>query len=204
MSRYYYLISTLPLLSLDSERRPDLADFRELCSRELTPGDYALLLQARLDPAAGEGEGGSEPDFAGGLDLDPRLADGSPESSALLVLRKWINWERCLRDELVRLRGQALGVDGSRYLKPASYVAGATAAARAASSAENPLEAERILDRARWAELDELEVGHQFDLAQLIVYALRLEILDRRAQMMNDRGRSHFESWYEGVMHDRR
>ncbi len=208
MSRYYYLISTLPLLSLDAERHPDRNEFLDLCARELTPGDRALLLQARLDPAAIQAEpeaaAGPAADVAGGLDADPRLGDGSPEASAWLTLRRWINWERCLRDELVRLRAQALGVEGSRYLRPASYIAGAVEAARSAASAENPLAAEAVLDRARWAQLDELEVGHQFDLAQLIIYALRLELLDRRAQMTSDRGRSSFESWYEGAVHDRR
>lgn len=41
------------------------------------------------------------------------------------------------------------------------------------------LEAERMLDGERWCMLDELSLGHYFDIDFLIVYALKILILER-------------------------
>ncbi|MFH0827465.1 MAG: DUF2764 family protein, partial [Candidatus Omnitrophota bacterium] len=41
------------------------------------------------------------------------------------------------------------------------------------------LEGERMLDAERWRFLDELSLGHYFDLDFLIVYLLKLLILER-------------------------
>jgi hypothetical protein len=41
------------------------------------------------------------------------------------------------------------------------------------------LEAEKILDQARWNFLDALSFGHYFDFDYLLVYGLKLKILER-------------------------
>jgi len=40
-------------------------------------------------------------------------------------------------------------------------------------------EAERALDLERWRLLDELSFGHYFDFDALLIYALKLKILER-------------------------
>ncbi len=57
----------------------------------------------------------------------------------------------------------------------------------------DPLEAERNLLEHRWRFLDELERDHHFDLAFLILYHLKLQILRRLALFDPERGRQVFQ-----------
>jgi hypothetical protein len=45
------------------------------------------------------------------------------------------------------------------------------------------LEAEKALDLERWQLLEELACGHYFDLDALLIYALKLLILERWAKI---------------------
>ena len=41
------------------------------------------------------------------------------------------------------------------------------------------IEAERAIDQERWRALDDIALGHYFDIDALIVYAYKLKILER-------------------------
>lgn len=185
MSQYFYAVSTLPMLSFDQEQPAAPAEFLDMCRGHLDPPDFELLTRALLVPSG-------EPTEVG-LEFDP-LLDGEE------VVASWLNWESRLRDELVRLRGQRLEVEGSRYLSEAGYVTGVYDVAREAIAAASPLAAEEILDRARWRYLDELEAGHFFDVARLVVYYLRLQIIERRQLLRRERGEKRFAGLYAAVM----
>jgi hypothetical protein len=45
--------------------------------------------------------------------------------------------------------------------------------------ATSMLEAERILDRARWHTLDELTLGRYFEIANLVSFGIKLSILEK-------------------------
>jgi len=75
-------------------------------------------------------------------------------------------------------------------------------AAREAYNHESPLSGEDILNRARWSHLDELEVGHFFDLDRVIVYYLRLQILARRRIFTRSEGERLFAAINERIMND--
>ena len=47
---------------------------------------------------------------------------------------------------------------------------------------DSPLAADEELDRLRWRFLEELAFGHYFDLETLVIYRLKLRILERRAR----------------------
>ena len=51
------------------------------------------------------------------------------------------------------------------------------------------LEAEKLLDRTSWQFLDELEQGHYYDLEFLMVYGLKLKILERHQEYATSKGR---------------
>lgn len=193
MSQYYYTVSTLPLLSLETERFLDVHDFIALCAGELSPADFALLLEASIEP---DPEGSPEAEGSSG---DYASETGGPDASGRQTLRLWVSWERALRNELVKLRAQRLAVDGGRYLAEASFVPGVFEVAREAVGAETPLEGEAVLDRARWGKLDELETGHYFDVVKILLYSLRLQILGRRAQRTTERGRTSFDALYGAI-----
>ena len=54
-----------------------------------------------------------------------------------------------------------------------------TLLAEQAFNADSPLMAEEILNKARWRYLDELEFGHYFDIEILVIFFIKLQILER-------------------------
>ncbi len=102
------------------------------------------------------------------------------EKQTPATVKQWQDFQTGLSNELVKIRASRKHVDPQRYLRQAGYVELRTIhAAASASRATSILEAERLLDQEKWRKLDELERGHYFDLDFLIVYVLKLLILNR-------------------------
>ena len=59
----------------------------------------------------------------------------------------------------------------------------------------NPLEIERKLLLLRWNFLEEQEIEHCFDLDFLIIYYLKLQILERLASFNKEKGKEIFENF---------
>jgi hypothetical protein len=172
LSSYYFTVSSLPYLRFEDPPPLSLDAFHTVCVQWLKPTDYRLVSNASL-------------------------ADLSDTHPTCPVLERWREWEISLRDELVKLRAARLGVDPFRYLVPSSFVIGSAELAQEASGMVNPLEAEGLLNRARWRILEELEVGHYFDVERLVVYSLKLQLLERKALYERERGREKFEGIFE-------
>lgn len=176
---YYYLVASLPLLSLDAERLWTDEEFLEACRGSLSPRDYRVVAAASLRATA-------------------------PAEASCPSLELWRAWETALRGELASLRGKRAGREpggepgrGAGTGGPAFLTA--QGAARSAFAQESPLQAEEILDRARWAHLDDLEVGHHFDVDKVVLYRLRLQLLRRRALRDPARGERRFAQSYEAI-----
>lgn len=101
-------------------------------------------------------------------------------ASSSLTLEKWRSFDTALRNELAKIRATRRKEESIGYLRQSRYL-DAGLAHLAAAACRNPsiLEAERMLDEARWRFLEELSLGHYFDLDFLIVYAHKLLILER-------------------------
>jgi hypothetical protein len=85
-----------------------------------------------------------------------------------------------LKNELVRVRSARKRIDPAKYLRQgADSAINTNHIAINACRAPNPLESEKLLDGGRWHALDELVAGHWFDLDSLLVYALKLSILEK-------------------------
>ncbi len=151
-------------------------------------------------PTSASGGGGG---VSSGFEESLSASSGEGRSrSKSYVARRWLQFEYALRNTLVELRtdgseeagryrrGSARGVGGPRVEQ----------AAREAVGAENPAEAERILDRARFGFLDELESGHYLDFERLVAYFLKLQLLERRSFMKPEIGRRAFEVDYGRVL----
>lgn len=96
------------------------------------------------------------------------------------TLKKWMEFDAALRNELLRIRAARKHVDPLKYLRNDGYVEPYITHI-AMNACRNPsiLEAEQMLDYQRWRFLDELSIGYYFDLGFLIVYAHKLLILLR-------------------------
>ncbi|MFH1281149.1 MAG: DUF2764 family protein [Candidatus Omnitrophota bacterium] len=153
---YTYLISSLPALRFFNKMPFSLEELFVKCA-DLIPESEIKILRHICDSDASV------------LDL------GSGET-----LKKWITFEVALRNELVRARASRQKVDPLKFIRfpdfPDTQIRHiALAAYRSASI----LEGEKILDEARWNFLESLSSGHYFDFDSLLIYALKLRILER-------------------------
>lgn len=57
-----------------------------------------------------------------------------------------------------------------------------------------PLERERLLMKLYWDELSSIEFGESFTLAEVMIYKLKLQILERLNSFNTEKGRTIFES----------
>ena len=180
MSQYYYAVAALPMLFPDSDVFPAQQEFLEHCAAWLSDSDYLALSQASLHPS---------------FTLSGRSS----------VLGRWYAVEKALRNELVRARAPKLHVDEEKYLsddEPPTWVSSSDIESKASEAINqaNPLRAEQLLDEYRWHILDELEVGHYFDVDKLIVYYLKLQMLLRKTAMDPESGKSLFDDTYNTII----
>jgi len=131
-------------------------NFLERCT-ELIPGkDFNLIRQA--------------------ISTDAYALD-SPKNN---ILWKWREFDLGLRNELARARAARKKINPEKFLRQGpSFDINITHIAQASLRQGSILEAEKYLDLVRWEFLDELAAGHYFDLDFLLVYALKLAILER-------------------------
>lgn len=85
-----------------------------------------------------------------------------------------------MRNELVKIRASRKKLDPAPYLRSDGYD-DPYISHRVMNAYRSPsiIERERLLDRERWNFLEEASFGHYFDLEALIVYALKLLILEK-------------------------
>lgn len=158
MSEYYiYLISSLTMLQLGMKPPFSFENFLQICQDKIPESDMDILKT-----------------------LSPKGPQDHRQTIVHPTLKKWHALDAALRNELVRIRAARKHLDPAKYLR-ADGAAEPYIARAAMNAYRNPsaLDAEKALDEERWRLLDELARGHYFDLDALIVYALKLLILER-------------------------
>ena len=158
MPAYYtYFIATLPTLSF----------------REKPPFSYAEFLNKGRE-------------FISAQDLEalkkiPSWDERAGRDTSSDVLKRWHDFDILLRNALVKLRASRKHKEADKYLRPQKEEISPYTAHIALSAHKNPslLEAEISLDEVRWRFLDDLSFGHYFDRDFLMVYGLKLLILER-------------------------
>ena len=156
MTNYYtYLIASLPYLHFGARPPFSFEKFISLCVRHIPEGDTEILNNIPT--------------------IDKAFYEGSQPT-----LSKWQAYETALRNEGVKIRASHKHLDPLKYLRGEGvidlYLSHLVMSAHRSPSI---LETEKVLDEERWRFLDELTFGHYFDLDVLIIYALKLLILER-------------------------
>jgi hypothetical protein len=157
MSAYYtYLISSLPMLNLSAKAPFSLDDFFSKCKNLIPEKELELLRHI--------------------CGADSYALDAQGMDS----LKQWINFEVALRNELVRARASRKKIDPIKFLRlPDSVQMEISHLAMTAYRSPAILEGEKILDQGRWNFLEFLSLGHYFDFDYLLIYGLKLKILER-------------------------
>lgn len=155
MSYYVYLISSLPMLHFGTKPPFGFEKFLQICRRFIPEADVAAIKISAENP--GYVYEGNQP-----------------------TLKKWFAFDTALRNELVKIRASRKHIDPEKYLRKDSY-AGPSIAHIAINAHRNPsiLDAQNSLDAQRWQALDEFLMGHYFDIDFLLIYGLKLLILEK-------------------------
>ena len=157
MGAYYtYLISSLPMLNFSAKPPFSPEEFFAKCKELIPETKIELLRNACYQEAF----------------LLNTASDGA--------LGRWANFEVTLRNELARSRARRKKIDPLKFVRlPDSPEAHISHVAMAAYRSTSILEAEKILDLQRWDFLESLSLGHYFDFDFLLLYVLKLKILER-------------------------
>lgn len=139
----------------------------------MRPKDYRDILAANINPDFNSGGG---------------------------LAKKFKIWEGSLRNELVRLRAAGLDRNPGESTRDTENEASTAAAAALAMAQPNPLEVEIYLGRCRWEKIDEMSVGHFFDMEFLRAYRLKLQILERHAMFNEEKGFAVYKNICNQVM----
>lgn len=175
MAQYYFTASSLPLLSIDTKPGITTEAFLSTCELHLSKRDYSILVNTSIQIPENE------------------------DALSGVALQCW-SWEKSLRNELVKLRANNLNLSADSFLKEGDVEFGTHRIATEAVKIESPLEAENYLNAARLAFLDSLSVGHYFDLTFLVIYYLKLQILDRMSLFDEEKGFEKYQEIYKNIL----
>ena len=153
MAQHYYIISSLPNLDIDSGLIITIQEFLERCKDFLPAKEFNILLKSSIS---------------------------NPDEKKVHKINKnfWI-WERSLRNHLVTLRAHKMRLDANNYIKKGGDLLEIHHTAVDAFMKDSPIHAEHVLNNARWDYLENLKTGHYFGFEVLIIYYLKLQILQR-------------------------
>ncbi len=111
------------------------------------------------------------------------INDCFAKDHSMELLKEWSGYEHELRKDLASYReSHRLGHDHKTNMFPTSYV-----------KDENPLQAEIKILQLRWNFLAERRHTHYDDLHALVIYSLKLQILERKASFNAEVGRTRFD-----------
>ena len=164
MSKYYYLVASLPYLKLKGEMPITTDFFLDECKKWLSDEDWKMLLSAEV-----------------------HCQEGRCEDTQ--VLKEWKEFDLSLREKLAEIReAQKTGEEArvEEFLK-------------SALDQPTPLLKERALAKVRLDFIDEASFGHFFDINWLVLYFLKLQILERLSKFNKDKGEEIFYKLCEVV-----
>jgi len=151
--QYYYLISFLPALVFGTKTPLSFESFRQTCETHLSPKDNEILKKI--------------------------TANENNNAGLNRFYDEWHRWDLAIKKELGGLRAAKMSPDNESRSFQSSPDRDTREIIYPILSANNPLEAEILLERARWKHLDEMELGIYFDFEKIISYALKLKIMER-------------------------
>ena len=165
---YPYLISSLPMLHYGAKPPFSFERFLDMC-RPFTPGkDYRIL---------------------DSLPRPEHYAEGGERHECI---KKWIEFDTALRNELVRIRAGKKNVEPAMYIREGGSSSLITIPISASGMQTSLLDTERALDELRWKRLEDLATCHYFDLDYLITYGYHLLILERWENIRSSDGKAMF------------
>ncbi len=164
---YYYLISSLPSISLDAKPALSMEAFRSSCADHLSERDAEALNSV--------------------LDIDSKPINHN-------FVKMWMARETQLRNASARLRAAKHQKDAVDFIREhPGFDVGIEDSVEEAFNHPSPLERERALDKIRWSTMNELAGTDPFSVNAVLAYAVQLSLAERWAAMDQDQGQTKIE-----------
>jgi Protein of unknown function (DUF2764) len=161
----YYLISSLPMLSLDQPPLIAAAAFLEACQAQL----------GAAEASAAEA-----------------IIRNTPSSHPFVLA--WRNKDTLVRNAIAEARARAANIEPDRWLRPTDGCDPCIdELVEEAFEETDPLKRERELDAARWRIAEELQGVDPMGVNVALGYAIKLTLAFRWAHLNADKGRAAFE-----------
>ncbi len=174
MAEHYYLISSLPMLSLDKGLPFSYAEFMKICKDHLSKAEYAELESAVLE------------------------ASGDPKSP---LMKKWKAYLEKVGSALKVQRMKKLGWNGGDVMQVGNDPALFERIQRAVEIM-NPLDGEKEILAIYFDFLQSNSSLSPFSMDNLLLYALKLQILERLGSFDQEKGRVEFRRLFSDLQKD--
>lgn len=174
MAEHYYLISSLPMLSLDKGLPFSYAEFMKICKDHLSKAEYAELESAVLE------------------------SSGDPKSP---LMKKWKAYLEKVGDALKAQRTKKLGWNGGDIVQAGNDPVLFERIQRAVEIM-NPLEGEKEILAIYFDFLQSNSSLSPFSMDNLLLYALKLQILERLCSFDQEKGRAEFRRLFSDLQKD--
>jgi hypothetical protein len=115
-------------------------------------------------------------------------------------ITKWREWERTLRLNLAKHRAANINRDNVAIPSASEPMDAVTVATKIATEEHSPLEAEHIIDKARWNAIDNLVGLDNFNRNYIYAYFLKILLLERHQVFNIDKGFSEYKSLYAEII----
>ena len=194
MGSYYYLGAQLPYLVQGQAPPMSSAVFKALARRQMSSRDAALLDYCTLDP-----DPAALPvEMAGEISPEnPAEVRSEKVANSSAFIKRWREWERVLRLNLARGRAAKLKREA---VEAPELPSDAVLAAKNALAIESPLEADLLLERARWDAIQAFVGMDTFSETAMYAYLLKLLLMERRALMDTEVGFTEYKALYTAIL----
>jgi len=182
---FYYLMAQLPVLIYDQKLPMSSEEFKALALSVLDENDSSFFNLISIDP---------DPEKT-----EPAYKEATPATGCEFI-DNWRVWERTFRLNLAKQRAHHLKREISSIEPPVMPADAALAASKAVSGDYSPLEAEFLIDKARWNAIAEIAGFEYFSLSHVLAYYLKLLLMERRASFNNEKGISEYKSLYASIL----
>ena len=169
---YYFLIASLPALEIGEPAPFTVAEFDAVLAENLPEKEQKKIF-------AWQGE--------------------KDYPAACSVYRKMALFEEYLRFCIARKRAERAGISFAAA-DPEEYYGEVDFGLTHAAACTNPLEREKIIDHLRWAFLEDLAIGHDFDFDALCIYRTQLFIVNKYAAFRTETGTVNFSAALENII----
>ncbi|GEM_PF-280409 len=169
-SDFIYILSSLPMLSFEGEGAVDYEAFLDSCKNLVSAKEYAKLAKLTLRPNA-------------------------DQAKELPVLASWNHWCTVMSQVIALWRAQRRKSDSALYLHPERETyPDEVRKLEAILLTKGIHEKQDAWELLQWNRLEDLANQEYFNFSALVVYALKLLLLENRRKRTAEAGKGVFEA----------